>query len=67
MKKEWKPSQNKLVQDSEGNEKIQYPIPDQTKTDYPKEHKEAHKNTMQEKILQEITENFIEMFLDKVN
>jgi hypothetical protein len=71
MKKEWKPSppKNKLVQDSEGNEENGYPVPDSSKTkiNYPKEPNEAHKNTLKEEILQEITENFIEMLLDKVN
>jgi hypothetical protein len=43
--------QNKLVQDSEGNEKNRYPIPE------PKESNEVHKNILKEEILQEITEN----------
>jgi hypothetical protein len=62
------PSKNKLVEDSEGNGENGYPVPDSNKTmiDYPKEPNEAHKNTLKE-ILQEITENFMEMLLDKVN
>jgi hypothetical protein len=62
-------SKNNLVQDSEGNEENGYPVPDSNKTkiDYPKEPNEAHKNTLKEEILQEITENFMEMLLDKVN
>jgi hypothetical protein len=63
------PPKNKLVQDSEKNEENRYPGPDpnKTKIDYPKEPNEAHKNTLKEEILQEITENFMEMLLDKVN
>jgi CHASE3 domain sensor protein len=38
-----------------------------TKIDYPKEPNKAHQNTMKEEILQEITENFMKMLLDKVN
>jgi hypothetical protein len=34
---------------------------------YAKEPNEAHKNNMQEEILQVINENFIEMILDMVN
>jgi hypothetical protein len=60
---------NKLAQDSEGNEENGYPNPDSnnTKINYAKEPNEAHKNTLKEEILQEITENFMEMLLDKVN
>jgi hypothetical protein len=63
------PPQNKLVQNSEGNEENGYPVPDsnKTKTDYSKEPNEAHKNILKEEILKEITENFMEMLLDKVN
>jgi hypothetical protein len=41
------PPQNKLVQDSEGNEESGYPVPDpnKIKIDYPKEPNKAHKNT----------------------
>jgi hypothetical protein len=65
----YSPPQNKLVQDSEGNEDNGYPDPDSNKTNinYTKEPKEAHKNTLKEEILQVINENFIEMFLDMVN
>jgi ElaB/YqjD/DUF883 family membrane-anchored ribosome-binding protein len=63
------PPQNKLVQDLEGNEENGYLVPDANKTniDYPKEPNEAHKNTLKEEIWQEITENFMEMLLNKVN
>jgi hypothetical protein len=37
--------------------------PNKTKIDYPKEPNEAHKNILKE----EITENFMEMLVDKVN
>jgi hypothetical protein len=39
------PPQNKLLQDSEGNEENGYPAPDSNKTkiDYPKDPKEATK------------------------
>jgi hypothetical protein len=49
---------NKLVQDSEGNKENGYPDPDynKTKIDYPKEPNKAHKNTLKEEILQEITD-----------
>jgi uncharacterized membrane protein YvbJ len=59
------PSKNKSVQYSEGNEQNGYPVLDsnKTKTNYPKEPNEAHTNTLKE----EITENFMEMLLDKVN
>jgi hypothetical protein len=47
------PPQNKLVQDSEGNEENGYADPDSKKTriNYTKEHNEAHKNTLKEEIL----------------
>jgi hypothetical protein len=63
------PSQNNLIQDSEENEENGYLVPDSNKTkiDCPKESNEAHKNTLKEEILQETTENFMEMLLDKVN
>jgi hypothetical protein len=59
------PPKNKLVYDSEGNEENRYPVPDSNKTkiNYAKEPKEAQKNTLKEEILQEITENFMEMLL----
>jgi hypothetical protein len=43
------------------------PSSNKTKIDYPKEPNKAHKNTMKQEILQEITENFMEILLDKVN
>jgi hypothetical protein len=74
MMRRWKrdgshsPPKNKLVQDSEGNENG-YSDPDSNKTkiNYTKEPNEPHKNTLKEKILQVINENFIEMILDMVN
>jgi hypothetical protein len=47
------PSNNKWVQEPEGNEKIRYPVPDFNKTmiNYAKEHNEAHKTTLKEDIL----------------
>jgi hypothetical protein len=41
--------------------------PKQNKDRLYQEPNEAHKNTMKEEILQEITENFMEMLLDKVH
>jgi hypothetical protein len=63
------PPNNKLVQDSEGNEENRYPDPDskKTKINNAKEPKEAHKNTLKEEILQVITKNFMEKLLDMVN
>jgi hypothetical protein len=60
------PPKNKLVQDSEGNEENRYPVPDpnKTKIDYPKEPNKAHKKNLKEEILQNVTENFMEMLLD---
>jgi hypothetical protein len=66
----WKPfsPQNKLVQDSEGNEESGYQFQTPTKqTNYTKEPNEAHKNNLKEEILQVINENFIEMLLDMNN
>jgi hypothetical protein len=62
------PLQNKLVQDSEGNEENRYPDPDSNKTkiNYTKEPNKAHRNILKEKILQVINENFIEKLLDMV-
>jgi hypothetical protein len=64
------PPKNKLVQDSEGNEESRYPVPDfnNTKIDYLKEPKEAHKNTLwKKKSCEKSIENLMEMLLDKVN
>jgi hypothetical protein len=46
--------QNKLIQDSEGNEENGYPILDSNKTNmnYAKEPNKAHKNNLKEEILQ---------------
>jgi predicted phage tail protein len=61
--------QNKVVQDLEQNEENRYPEPDSNKTkiNYTKEPKKVHKNALEEEVLQEITENFMEMLLDMVN
>jgi hypothetical protein len=61
--------QNTLVHDSEGNEENRYPVPDfnKTKIYYPEEPNKAHKNTLKKELLQEITENFMEMLLERVN
>jgi hypothetical protein len=66
------PPQNKLVQDSKGNEENRYPDPDskkkkKKKIKYTKEPNKAHKKTHKEEILQVISENFIEMLQDMVN
>jgi hypothetical protein len=63
------PPQNKLIQDSEGNEENGCPVPDSNKTkiNYAHEPNEAQKNSLKEEILQVITENFMEMLLDMVN
>jgi hypothetical protein len=63
------PHKNNLKQNSEGNEESRYPVPDsiKTKINDTKEPSDAHKNTLKEEILQVITENFMEMILDKVN
>jgi gas vesicle protein len=63
------PSNNKLVQEPEGNEENRCPDPDsiKTKINYAKEPNEAQKNTLKEEILQVINENFIEMILDMVS
>jgi chromosome segregation ATPase len=54
-------SQNKLIQDSEGNEENGYPVPDSNKTkiNYAKELNKDHKNILKEEILQQVTENFM--------
>jgi polyhydroxyalkanoate synthesis regulator phasin len=63
------PPQNKLVQDSQGNEENRNSDPDSSKTkrNYTKEPNEAHKNMLKEEILQVINENFIEMLLNMAN
>jgi molecular chaperone DnaK (HSP70) len=49
--------------------KTGYPVPDPNKTmiNDTKEPSNAHKNTLKEEILQEITENFMEKILHMVN
>jgi hypothetical protein len=63
------PQKNNLIQDSEENEENGYLVSDHNKTmiNNTKEHNDAHKNTLNEEILQEITEKFIEMLPDMVN
>jgi hypothetical protein len=57
-----------LVQDAEGNEENRYLVPDpnKTKINNIKGPINAHKNTLKEEILQEITENFMEKIVDRV-
>jgi predicted house-cleaning noncanonical NTP pyrophosphatase (MazG superfamily) len=55
---------NNLIQDSEGNTQF---WTTKTKINEAKETNNAHKNTLQEEILQVITENFMEILLDMVN
>jgi hypothetical protein len=52
----------------EENAENGYPVPDSNKTmiNYTKEPSNAHKNTLKEEILQEITENFMEIQLTKM-
>jgi hypothetical protein len=63
------PTNNKSVQEPEGNEENRYPDPDSNKKkiNYAKEPKEAHKNMLKEEFLQVINENFTEMILNMVN
>jgi hypothetical protein len=63
------PLQNKLIQDSHGNEESGCPGQESNKTkiNYSKEPNKAHKNNLKEEILQVISKNFMEMLLDKVN
>jgi hypothetical protein len=64
------PSNNKLVQEPEGNEENGCPDSDSNKKNqrnYTKEPNETQKNTLKKEILQIINENFIEMILDMVN
>jgi hypothetical protein len=60
---------NNSIQDSEGNEDNEYPVPVPNKTmiNNTKEHRNAHKNIIKEEILQEITENFMEKIIDMIN
>jgi cell division protein FtsB len=63
------PPQNNLIQGSKRNEENKYPLPDSNKTkiNNTKEPSNIHNNILTEKLLQVITENFIEMILDMVN
>jgi hypothetical protein len=60
---------NNLIQGLKGNEENGCPVPDSNKTNIndTKEPSDAHKNTLQEEILQVSTEHFMEMILDAVN
>jgi hypothetical protein len=62
-------SKNNLIHNSEGNEENRYPVPDPKKKmiNNTKEHSNAHKYSLKEEILQEITENFMEKMLDMAN
>jgi hypothetical protein len=63
------PQKDNSIQDSEGNEENGYPVLDPNKTmiNDTKEPSHVHKNTLNEEILQEITENFMEKILAMVN
>jgi formiminotetrahydrofolate cyclodeaminase len=63
------PPKNNLIQDSEGNEENGYPVPDSNKIKIndTKAPNDIQKNSLKEKILQVITENYMEMLLDLVN
>jgi hypothetical protein len=63
------PPKNNLIQNSEENEENGYPILDSNKTNINdnKELRDAHKNILEEEILQVITENFMEMILNMVS
>jgi hypothetical protein len=63
------PPQHNSIQDSEGNEKNGYPVPDSNKImiNDTKVPSDVHKNTLTEEILQEITEKFMEKIIDMVN
>jgi molecular chaperone DnaK (HSP70) len=58
-----------LIQDSEGNEENRYPVPDLNKTmiNDTKGPQNAHKNSLEEEILQEIMENFMEKIIYVIN
>jgi hypothetical protein len=63
------PHKNILIKHSEWNEGNQYSFPGSKKPNINdgKEHTNAHKNTIEEEILQVNTDNFLEMLLDIVN
>jgi hypothetical protein len=70
-KRDWNHStpKNNLIHDSKGNEENGYPLPDSNKTkiNNAKEPNNIHKNSLQEEILQVITENLMELLLNMVN
>jgi methionyl-tRNA synthetase len=63
------PPKNNIKQNSQGSEKNRYPVLDSNKTKIndTKELNDIHKNNLKGKILQVITENFMEMLLDMIN
>jgi hypothetical protein len=63
------PTQNNIIQDSEGNKENLYPVADynKTKINDSKEPNYIHKNIPKEEILQVTTEKFMDMILDTVN
>jgi hypothetical protein len=63
------PLKNNVIQDSEGNEENWHPVSDsnKTKVNDAKEPSHANNNSLEEEILQVITENFMDMLLDMVN
>jgi hypothetical protein len=70
-KKGWEPltSKNNSILDSVENEENGYPVPNLNKTiiNVTKEPSDTHIKTVQEKILEDITEKFMEKILDMVN
>jgi hypothetical protein len=62
------PPKINLIHDSEENNENRYPGPDSNKTKIndTKEPNDVHKSILREKILQVITENFMEMIIDMV-
>jgi hypothetical protein len=72
-KKEWKllfsTTTKNSIQDSVGNEQNHYPVPDLNKTmiNVTKEQRDTYIKTLKEKILEDITEKFMEKIPDMVN
>jgi hypothetical protein len=63
------PLKNNLLQNWEAKEENRYLVPNSNKTKIndPKKPNDVHQNTLKKDILQVITENFMEMILQKVN
>jgi uncharacterized protein (UPF0305 family) len=63
------PQKNNSIQDSLGNEGNGYPVtdPNRTMMTITKESNIAHKRTLKEELLEEITEKLMENILDMVN